>query len=117
MIEREVKLSFSSAEDARAAVQATGADLDREETLLSGAADVGADAPEGLDQRPHRAPPHLGNAIDPVNATGRGGAERGEEARRGAGEADEEIGFADAEGGVLPGDGDRARGQIGRAHV
>ena len=73
-----------------------------------------AEAPEGLDQRPHRAPPHLRHAVDTVKATGSGGAERGQESRRGAGEADEEIGFADAEGGVLPGDGDRARRLIGR---
>ena len=48
MIEREVKLSFSSAEDARAAVQATGASLVRARRLQD---DALLDTPKGRLRR------------------------------------------------------------------
>ena len=70
------------------------------------AADVGAEGAQGLDQAAHRALSHLRHAVDPVDAARRRGAQRGQEARDGAGVADEKIRRWRRDLSPLPGDPD-----------
>ena len=89
-------------------------DFEREKTFDAGAADVGAEGPEGVDETLHGAFAHLGDAVDAVDAARGGGAEGGEKTGGGAGEADvESDGFVFREAVGLFGDLDGASVGVG----
>lgn len=75
---------------------------------------MGPESAEGADERLHRAAAHLRHAIEAVGAARSGGAESGEEAGGGAGEADEEFAFVAGEGAELAGDAHGGGGLMGR---